>query len=89
MSFRRRRSLLSLLARAAAAAAFLFVLSGVAAAEPQPWLKTAEERYARYRRTLDPADLAASEGTIAKGLTALPGVRSKLKGIEGLTCTGC
>ncbi len=73
MSFRRRRSLLSLLARAAAAAAFLFVLSGVAAAEPQPWLKTAEERYARYRRTLDPADLAASEGAIAKGLTASPG----------------
>jgi tetratricopeptide (TPR) repeat protein len=70
---RRRRSLLSLFARAAAAAAFPFVLSGLAAAEPRPWLKTAEERYARYRRTLDPADLAASEAAVAKGLLASPG----------------
>jgi len=68
----RRRSLLSLFARAAAAA-LLYVLSGIAAAEPQPWLKTAEERYARYRRTLDPADLAASEAAVAKGLLASPG----------------
>jgi tetratricopeptide (TPR) repeat protein len=71
---RQRRSLLSLFARAAAAAAFPFVLSGpAAAAEPQPWLKTAEERYARYRRTLDPTDLAASEAAVAKGLTGSPG----------------
>ncbi|MFI5197602.1 MAG: hypothetical protein ACHQJD_03195 [Thermoanaerobaculia bacterium] len=73
MSSRRRRSLLSLLARAAAAAALPVVLSGLAAAEGQPWLKTAEERYARYRRTLDPADLAASEAAVAKGLLASPG----------------
>ena len=73
MTSRRRRSLLSLFARAAAAAAFPFVLSGLAAAEPQPWLKTAEERYARYRRTLDSADLAASEAAVAKGLLASPG----------------
>jgi tetratricopeptide (TPR) repeat protein len=70
---RRRRSLLSLIARAAAAAAFPFVLSDLAAAEPQPWLKTAELRYARYRRTLDPLDLAASEAAVAKGMTASPG----------------
>ncbi|MCM3876859.1 MAG: hypothetical protein NEA02_10610 [Thermoanaerobaculia bacterium] len=72
----RRRSLLSLLARAAAAAVLPFVLcgfSGLAAAGPRPWLKTAEERHARYRRTLDPADLAASEAAVAKGLTAAPG----------------
>jgi len=68
----RWRSLLSPLARAAAAAAFLFVLSCPAAAEPQPWLKTAEERYARYRRTLDSADLAASEAAVAKGLAVSP-----------------
>ena len=73
MNSRRRRSLLSLLARAAAAAAFPFVLSSLAAAESQPWLKTAEERYARYRRTLDPADLAASESAVTRGLTASPG----------------
>ncbi|HEX7614387.1 MAG TPA: hypothetical protein VF554_03815 [Thermoanaerobaculia bacterium] len=72
MSFRRWRSLLSLPARAAAAAAFSLVLSGTAAAGPQPWLKTAEERYARYRRTLDPSDLAASEAAVEKGLTASP-----------------
>ena len=68
----RRRSLLSLIARAAAAAAFLFVLSCPAAAERQLWLKTAEERYARYRRTLDPADLASAEAAVAKGLAASP-----------------
>ncbi len=68
----RRRSLLPLAARAAAAAASLLALAGVAADVPRPWLNTANERYARYRRTLDPADLAASEGAVAKGLAASP-----------------
>ncbi len=56
-----------------AAAALPFVLSFLAAAESQPCLKTAEERYAHYRRTLDPADLAASESAVTRGLTASPG----------------
>jgi len=70
----RRRSLLSLFARAAAAALpFALAGLGLAAADTQAWLKTAEERYAHYRRTLDPADLAASEAAVAKGLLASPG----------------
>lgn len=72
MNSRRRRSLLSPLVRVAAAA-LPFVLSFLAAAESQPCLKTAEERYAHYRRTLDPADLAASESAVTRGLTASPG----------------
>jgi tetratricopeptide (TPR) repeat protein len=35
-------------------------------------LAVAEERYARYRRTLDPADLAASEAAVTRGLLASP-----------------
>jgi len=72
VSFGRRRSPLSLYARAGAAALF-FAHARPGAADPPPWLKTAEERYARYRRTLDPADLAASEAAVAKGLVASPG----------------
>jgi tetratricopeptide (TPR) repeat protein len=41
-------------------------------APPRP-LAVAEARYTRYRRTLDPADLAASEAAVAKGLAAAPG----------------
>ena len=69
----RRRSRCSLSARAAAAAAFSIFLARVACAEPHAWLRTADERYARYRRTLDPADLAASEAAVAKGLESSPG----------------
>lgn len=69
----RRRSRLSLSVRVAAAAAFSIALSNVAGAEPHAWLKTADERYARYRRTLDPSDLAASEAAVAKGLESAPG----------------
>ncbi len=46
--------------------------------EPGP-LALAEERYARYRRTLDRADLAASEAAVAKGLLASPGDFGLLK----------
>ena len=75
----RRRSPLSRLARAAAAALLLAALfsaqSGHGAgreAAPGP-LAVAEDRYARYRRTLDPADLSAAEAAVVKGLAAAPG----------------
>jgi tetratricopeptide (TPR) repeat protein len=70
----RRRSPLSIPARAAAAA--LLLALAARASEPGASLgplALAEERYARYRRTLDPADLAASEAAVAKGLLASPG----------------
>jgi tetratricopeptide (TPR) repeat protein len=71
----RRRFPLSFSVRAATAAAFLF--SGISARSVEPGppasaLSIAEERYARYRRTLDPSDLAASEAAVAKGLEAAP-----------------
>lgn len=72
MIFQRRRSLLPVLTGAAAAAAFSFAASGAADSAPGVWLKAAQERYARYRRTLDPSDLAASEAAVEKGLTASP-----------------
>lgn len=59
-----------------AAAAVLLLASTARASEPgtPPGpLALAEERYSRYRRTLDPADLAASEAAVAKGLHASPG----------------
>ena len=67
----RRRSLLSPFA-GAAAAALLFSTAPHPADGPSPSFKTAEERYARYRRTLDPGDLAASEAAVAKGLADSP-----------------
>ncbi len=75
----RRRPLLSLLARAAAAAFLLSPAPDTEAgpgAEPDPAtgpLAVAEARYARYRRTLDPGDLAASDAAVAKGLADAPG----------------
>lgn len=61
--------------RAAIAAGFLFFGLAALGAEPpalaEP-LRIAEERYARYRRTLDPADLAAAEAAVAKGLASAP-----------------
>jgi tetratricopeptide (TPR) repeat protein len=67
-----RRSLLSLFTRAAAAALLLALAARAPGASLAP-LDLAEERYARYRRTLDPADLAAAEAAVAKGLLATPG----------------
>lgn len=74
----RRRSLLSSLAGAAAAAVLLLAPrpAGAADATPDPaagFLAVAEARHARYRRTLDPGELAASEAAVAKGLAAAPG----------------
>jgi tetratricopeptide (TPR) repeat protein len=70
----RRRPPLSLPVRAAAVA-LLFALAARASdsGEKSGPLGLAEERYARYRRTLDPADLAASEAAVANGLLASPG----------------
>ncbi|HSB62810.1 MAG TPA: hypothetical protein VLJ18_01535 [Thermoanaerobaculia bacterium] len=71
VSFRRRLPL----SPARAAAATLLLALAARAAEPEEKagpLALAEERYARYRRTLDPADLAAAEAAVKKGLLASP-----------------
>ncbi len=59
--------------RAAAAALLLpFAVRGAEPGGKNGPLALAEERYQRYRRTLDPSDLAASEAAVAKGLAAAP-----------------
>jgi tetratricopeptide (TPR) repeat protein len=71
-----RRPCFSRTRRAGAAILFLSLLPlpalADAGAPASGALRAAEDRYARFRRTNDPTDLAAAEAIVAKGLAAEP-----------------